>query len=252
MGEAISKRVSISVGAVPRFAQRMGTFDLVGFATRQAFWLHRNSPKALKAFAVEVQVHGNPPTSGLVVSNHLSYLDILTISSVFPCAFVSKDDVRRWPFVGWLCSVAGTIFVNRRSRGDTVRVNDLVISRLQSGSMVVVFPEGTSSDGDSVLPFHSSLLQPAIDAQVPVTPLHISYRVIGGDAATDVCYWGKMVFVPHLWHMLGTKGIKSVVRVGPSQYFSDRKTAARESRDAVLALAGDGRGIAIDDVSARL
>lgn len=200
-------------------------------------WLHHYSPEALKAFPVIVQVQGEIPASGLVVSNHLSYVDILTLSSVFPCVFVSKDDVAGWPFVGWLCRVAGTIFVDRRSRQDTYRVNDLIGDVLRGGSRVVIFPEGTSSDGSSVLPFHSSLLQPAIDAHASITPLHISYYVNDGDAMTDICYWGKMVFVPHLWHMLGTRGVTAVVRVGEPQRFADRKTAAMESRRAILSLA---------------
>lgn len=199
-------------------------------------WLHQYSPDVLKAFGVEVTTYGVAPASGLVVSNHLSYLDILTLSAVFSCSFVSKDDVERWPLVGWLCLVAGTIFLDRRSRGDTVRVNDLVIRRLLEGSPVVVFPEGTSTDGSAILPFKSSLLQPAIDARVSITPLHISYSVEEGDAATEVCYWGNMVFLPHLWHMLGTKGIKATVHIGAPQYFADRKSAAMGSREAVVAM----------------
>jgi 1-acyl-sn-glycerol-3-phosphate acyltransferase len=205
-------------------------------------WLHLYAPQALKAFGVRVQVHGTVPVSGLIVSNHLSYLDILTLSSVLPCSFVSKDDVDRWPFVGWLCRVAGTIFIDRRSRLDTYRVNDLVGERLKSGSPVVVFPEGTSSDGSTVLPFHSSLLQPAINVKVPITPLCISYQVEDGDAASEVCYWGKMVFLPHLWHMLGTRRIEATVQIGEAQLFSDRKTAAFESRRAILALSGNCAG----------
>ncbi len=118
----------------------------------------RNS---LAALEVKVAVEGIPPTSGLLVSNHLSYLDILVYSSVLSCAFVSKAEVGRWPFFGQFAEYGGSIFVAREDRAALRCANQQVVEYLKRSIAVVLFPEGTTTDGSQVLRFHSSMLQPA-------------------------------------------------------------------------------------------
>jgi 1-acyl-sn-glycerol-3-phosphate acyltransferase len=105
----------------------------------------------------------------LLVANHLSYLDIVLLSSLTPCVFVAKNEVKDWPVFGWFARLAGTVFVDRNDRRDAARANELIRSALREGALVVLFPEGTSSNGSTVLPFKSSLLQAAIGERVPFT-----------------------------------------------------------------------------------
>lgn len=180
---------------------------------------------------------GEIPTGGLIASNHLSYIDVLVLSSVAPCAFVSKSEVADWPLVGRLTRIAGTIYLKRESRKDARRVNRLLENRLSTGQLVVVFPEGTSTDGASVLTFRPSLFQSAIDSAAKVIPTAISYSASNADPATDVCYWGAMTFATHLWKLFGIDHIQAHIRFGKAGTYVNRKIAARESRQIVLRLA---------------
>ena len=128
----------------------------------RAAWLHRATRRHLKIFNLKPAVSGPIPARGLIVSNHLSYLDILVLASVAPAAFVSKADVRGWPMFGWLATLGGTVFIERERRTHVGAVNREVERALADGVPVVVFPEGTSSAGANILPFRSSLLEPAI------------------------------------------------------------------------------------------
>ena len=131
--------------------------------------LHRWSKWTLPRMGIRVEVAGSPAGAGLIASNHLSYLDILVYSAIAPCAFVAKREVRAWPAVGWIATLAGTIYVDRSRRSETHTIQPEIQSALAAGLRLFLFPEGTSSDGSCVLPFHSSLFQPAVDLQVPVS-----------------------------------------------------------------------------------
>ena len=203
----------------------------------RADWLHRWSRAGLEALRISVSTGGDIPASGLIVSNHLGYADVLVLSSVTPCAFVSKSEVAAWPLVGWLTRMAGTIYLKREYRKDARRVNTLLEERLAAGQSVVIFPEGTSSDGTSVLPFHPSLFQSAIDSATVVTPTGIAYSASGADPSTDVCYWGAMTFAAHLWKLFGIERIEARVRFGQACTYADRKSAARHTREVVRQLA---------------
>src|SRR6266699_4534623 len=117
----------------------------------RAAWLHRWSRFACRVLGIRVTTRGSMPSSGLLVSNHLSYLDIVVLSSVQPCAFVAKRDVARWPLFGWLAHAAGTIFVDRERKFSSPKVVSGIRDAIAGGSVVVLFPEGTSSDGSTVL-----------------------------------------------------------------------------------------------------
>src|SRR5882672_10787489 len=134
----------------------------------RAAWLNLCCRRHLKIFGYVGTISGEIPKSGLLVSNHLSYLDILVICANAPSVFVSKADVRRWPLFGWLAALAGTVSIERERRSHVGAVNQEIQSALDEGILVVIFPEGTSSDGETVRPFRSSLLEPALRGGHPI------------------------------------------------------------------------------------
>ena len=206
-------------------------------AAERAAWMHRWSAVCLRRLGIRYSLTGQIPMSGMVVSNHLSYLDILVYGAAMPCVFVSKAEVRQWPLFGWLTTMAGTIYVDRTRRTDTRNANESIKRALQQDLRVMVFPEGTSTGGDRVLPFYPSLFEPAVANALPVTPAYLSYEVEGGTVTEDVAYWGTMTFFPHLLRLLRLREIRAAVHFsGSPKVFEDRKTAAQETREQVLQL----------------
>lgn len=203
----------------------------------KAEWLTRWSHEAIRKIELRIHLVGTPPQCGLIVANHVGYLDVLALASILPCAFICKADVREWPIFGDLVASCGTIFVNRSSKRDTIRANQLVAERLRMGIPVVLFPEGTSTDGSKVLPFHASLVQPAVDENVFVVPVAIRY-LVNGIASTDVAFTGEAKFLTHLWTMLAVGTIDAYVTFGAAAKFTDRKIAASVSRHSVATLVG--------------
>ena len=203
----------------------------------RAAWLHRSSRRHLKIFGYSADVAGAIPKNGLLVSNHLSYLDILAISATTPAVFVSKADVRRWPLFGWLAALAGTVFVERERRTLVVEVNREIQIALDAGVLVVIFPEGTSSNGETILPFRTSLLEPAARGGHEISVGWIHYDLDDGDARQEVCYWGDHSFFPHLINLLGKKSVRATIRFGKfERTTADRKELAKQLHAAVLEL----------------
>src|ERR1051326_7886310 len=163
-------------------------FPLVD-GTGRANWLHRWCRFACWVLGLRLTIKGSMPKSGLLVCNHLSYLDIIALASLRRCIFVAKRDVYDWPLFGWLARAAGTIFVRRDSRAAAVSGLAQIQTAIDSGLLVVLFPEGTSSDGATVLPFKSSLLQAAVAARCPIAAAGIDYQLEEGSVADEVCYW---------------------------------------------------------------
>ena len=179
---------------------------------------------------------GPLPTSGLIVSNHLSHLDILLYAAVMPCIFVSKSEVLSWPMFGILARCGGTIFVERSRRHGVGDPAVSIASALTAGIPVVLFPEGTSSDGITVLPFHSSFLQPAITTAAPVIPAAIAYSVAAG-AEVDLCYYGDITFFPHLMSVLEHDDVEGRIMFSDKHVvYTDRKAAAKASWSDVVSL----------------
>jgi len=177
------------------------------------------------------------PPSGLLVCNHLSYLDIVVLSSVQPCAFVAKRDVATWPLFGWLARAAGTIFVDRERRLRSSKVVGLIRNAIASGSVVVLFPEGTSSDGTTVLPFKSALLESAVQLRCPVAAGAVEYALNHGSVADEVCYWRDMSLVPHLCNLFFKREIRSSCSFSPPKIRTgDRKNIARELHDEIMSM----------------
>jgi len=180
------------------------------------------------------------PSRGLLVSNHLSYLDILVLSSITPAVFVSKREVKFWPIFGQFAQMAGTVFVDRHRRTQVGEINQDIESALEDGALVVLFPEGTSSNGQTVLPFKSSLLEPAAQRTHPVWVGALRYALDDGDAGEEICYWGDHTFFPHALNLLGKRAIRANVRFAPFQHSgTGRKQLAVELHEAVLTLKQD-------------
>ncbi len=202
-----------------------------------AEWLHASCVRGLSAVNVQLSKIGPSPTQGLLVSNHLSYLDILVLSGALPCIFVSKAEVESWPIFGRYARWAGSVFVRRHDRADIARANVSVADSLQNGVPVLLFPEGTTTDGESVLPFHSTMLQPAIDAGSQATPCCVSYELDDGVVEREICWWGDMPLLPHVLNLLGKKAIRATVAFGePVIATGERKQLAQAMRFEVLRL----------------
>jgi 1-acyl-sn-glycerol-3-phosphate acyltransferase len=166
---------------------------------------------------VEAEVRGTVPERPFyMVSNHLSYLDIVLLQSIVPCVLVAKKAVRSWPGMGVAAAVGGTIFIDRRAYHDILRVNDKLEQALDRGQGVVIFPEGTSTDGQQVLDFRGSLLVPIAGTTQPVHYASISYRTPESKppASTHVCWWGDMTFTDHVWELLQIGTVRATVSFG--------------------------------------
>ena len=191
----------------------------------------------MRIFGSETFVAGTVPRSGLLVCNHLSYLDILVIAALTPSRFVAKSEVRRWPVFGCFARLAGTIFVDRTKRSQTAQAAEQVAGALREGTLVILFPEGTSSGGETVLPFKSSLLEPAASNPHALTAASISYEVDDGDVSEEVCYWKDMTLVPHLVNLLSKHRVHAELRfVEIPQQTTDRKILARQLHSQVVRL----------------
>jgi 1-acyl-sn-glycerol-3-phosphate acyltransferase len=215
-----------------------------GTLRQRADWCHRWAPRYLRLLNVELTANGKPPKSGLLTCNHLSYLDIVVLFAIQPQVFLSKAEVRNWPLIGLMTRCAGTLFIRRERKGDVAELQAEFAKVVGEGLPLTLFPEGTSSDGSTVLPFFSSLLEPAAKANWPVTPGWIGYRLEEGDGkvADDVCYWRDMTFGPHFLKLLSKKKIYATVAFGePIEAGLNRKQMAAVLREEVSALAVEHR-----------
>lgn len=223
------------------FAAFLGMLARHGFKPTQparSLWLQWCARRTLRVFAVHSEFTGAPPQTGLLVCNHLSYLDILVLVSLTPAVFVSKAEVKNWPVFGWCARLAGTLFVDRTKRTDVTRMNALIESSLAAGNVLVLFPEGTSWNGSEILPFKSSLLEPIVGAKYSLTVGHLSYTLQDGDPANDVCYWGDATFFPHLVKLMTKNHIHARVCFAPvPQPAVDRKELAQQLHAAISQLA---------------
>ena len=146
---------------------------------------------------VQVQVHGTPPPSyktarnNLLVANHISWLDIHAINSLLPVRFIAKDDIKAWPLFGYLAKKSNVLFIERGKRQHAPRIVDATRHCLQAGDNVCFFPEGTTTDGSTVLPFKSSVMESALQAKSTIWPIAIRYPRMDGSINTEVAYAGE-------------------------------------------------------------
>ena len=232
---------AITTGAFAEYAAavawRRGP-DRVG---RQSRWVQRQAGRLARVLGLRTNLRFQPTPAPLLACNHVSYLDIVALAAVLPVRFVAKSEVRNWPWFGWLARCAGTVFIDRQRPRALLTANRHLTALAQQAGGVVMFPEGTSSDGQTVLPFRSSVLAVAVQENWPVRPVWIGYELPGGNVARQVCWWGDMTFVPHLWRLLGFKEIVATVRFGRPIRHWDRKVLAAELHEAVCNLAEQSR-----------
>ncbi len=205
--------------------------------TRVQQWAQR----MLVLVGVRLVLHGTPPATGpvLLVCNHISWLDILTIHAARHVRFVAKSDVRKWPLIGTLATGAGSLYIERERPRDAVRVVHHMTDALRAGDIIAVFPEGTTSDARTLLPFHANLLQAAISADVPVQPAALHFA----DAATGALslaprYIDDDSLFQSLWRTLSAPPLLAVLRFGDAQSSAgrDRRAWAQDLRLEVQAL----------------
>ena len=202
---------------------------------RRALWLQGAAQAILKVLDIKSQVQGRPPMCGLVVSNHLSYLDIIIISATMPCFFVAKMEIGSWPFFGKAARSGGTIFLDRSSLASAMTVAEQMTERLKLPISVLLFPEGTSTDGAQVLRFHSRLIDPATTAGAPITAAAIRYAIDGDVEERELCWYGDEKFITHLWKVLGVTGFSAQLHFGEPQIYSDRRVAADQTHAEITA-----------------
>ena len=208
----------------------------------RAGWLHRFCRRLVRLLGIRPTYGGDAPRGGLLVCNHLSYLDVIVLAARAPLVFVAKRELRGWPGLGLLIGLSGTIFIDRGRRSDVTRAGSELEAALEQGVTVCLFAEGTSSDGATVLPFRSSLLAPAVNQGCRATPTWLGYELEDGSAAAEICYWGEMDFATHFTHLIGLPRIVAHAEYGtalPSA--ADRKELAILLHDEVVRLGARGR-----------
>jgi 1-acyl-sn-glycerol-3-phosphate acyltransferase len=154
--------------------------------------------------------------SGLIVANHISWLDVIVLNAVIPMRFVAKSELRDWPAIGWLAARVQTLFIARGKARAAAQMNSCLVDLLQAGESLAIFPEGTSTDGREVGRFHASLLQSAIDAQVQVHPVAICYQDEQGAHSTVASFIDEMSFATSLWNVLCTPNLHVALIATPS------------------------------------
>lgn len=209
------------------------SMDAAARARKVQWW----SAKVLRLLGITLQVEGKPrPAAALLVSNHVSWLDIAVIHAACPHArFVSKADVLRWPLLGWLIKSVGTLFIERERKRDALRVVHEVAAALGRGETVAVFPEGTTGAGDKVLPFHANLLQAAIASHSPVQPVALRYHEPGQRFSVCAQYINQMTLVHSMWRVVSARGLGVNLRflLSEGSTHADRRALAQHLREEI-------------------
>lgn len=208
-----------------------------------AKWCQRVSHRLLASLNITLGQAGAPPSAGMVASNHLSYLDIIVLAAIAPSTFVSKYEVKYWPIFGWFGTLAGTLFLRRERKAHAVEVSQQFSSVINSGALLTLFPEGTSTDGRTVKPFHSTLFQQVAKQDWKVTPAWLHYQMSLGSVEREVCFVDDMLFVPHFLNLLACDRIEAHVVFGHAAPTGlNRKELARYLHNQVCRLAAEHSG----------
>lgn len=186
---------------------------------------------ALRLIRLRLTVTGLPPQPPfLLVCNHLSYADIVLLASQLNARFIAKHELRGWPLLGPILATMDTIFIRRDARHDVGRVNAAIAAALDDGDGVILFAEGTSSEGRTILPLRTPLLEAAAQRRQPVHHATISY------STPAACWWGDAAFLPHFFRFLQEPASAATLRFGATPIIAaDRKTLARQLHAAMLA-----------------
>jgi len=192
---------------------------------------------------IRVTVSGQPLLAGPVlwVANHVSWIDIFVVNSVRATAFVAKSEIRSWPLIGWLAAGAGTLFIERGQRHAVHAMGGAVQARFRQGAAVGLFPEGTTTEGDTLRPFHASLFEPARAAGVAIQPVVLRFLQHGRRSAL-AAFVGEETLAANLWRVLGARGLAVEVEFlpplaarGPDGMPATRLELSRQAREAIAA-----------------
>lgn len=213
-------------------------FPLLADKTRTRLERHWNSG-LMGILNIKIRLGGVAPDLSvqnmMLVANHVSWLDIYLLNAVCPVRFVSKVEVRSWPVVGWLASRTGTLFIDRAKRHDTARVNSEMSAVLSNGGCLGVFPEGTTSNGSLLRPFHASLLQPAVHSQSQVWPAAIRYTHADGSLNMAPAFVDDLTFAASLSMILSQAVIYAELEFLPpiEAHGKARRELARDAEHAI-------------------
>ncbi|WP_435104592.1 lysophospholipid acyltransferase family protein [Arhodomonas sp. AD133] len=229
---------ALCIRAAVAFDRRQGRVPPAGLGRRaQRAWCRG----MCRLMGVRLQVRGEQPSSGpvLLVANHVSWLDIVCIAALWPVAFLSKSEVRRWPVVGRTASALGTLYIERGRRAAAARAIDVMRERLSAGGRVLFFPEGTTGDGRSVRAFRARLYQAAIDARVPVQAVGLRYVDANGEPVEHLPFTDDQSLITNLWQVAAEPAVDVTLTVGPvraSVQASRSELAAATRHDVAAAL----------------
>jgi len=230
------------------------------FARTFPHWYHR---QVCRIIGIRLHIDGSIARENgvLIISNHVSWLDITVLSAVAPVSFVAKQEVASWPFVSWLAKLQRSVFIDRTRRSEVTDKANEILERLQAGDHIVLFAEGTSSDGNGIVPFKTPLFAAAkpsggapIGSDVCAQTLALTYTKLHGiplcrRGRPVVAWYGDMDLASHAWKLLGLGPLDAEIRIGPPvplDEFADRKALARYAEQQVrsdLAVLLRGRSV---------
>lgn len=200
----------------------------------RAHEVERWSRKMLEILGIALVVQGTPPASGplLLIVNHVSWLDILAIHAARHVRFVAKSNIKGWPVIGSLSTGAGTLYIERERRRDAMRLVHHMAEALREGDLIAVFPEGTTSDGRTLLPFHANLLQAAISSGAQVQPAALRFALSSsGETSYAPAYVDDDTLLDSVWRTLSAPPLTAYLRFGDPQ-----DSRGRERRAWAMAL----------------
>jgi 1-acyl-sn-glycerol-3-phosphate acyltransferase len=227
----------VSVHLLHGVATTAFVFPRIALPRRQELIRHW-SRRLLTMLGVQTRLQGLPlPGLGnlLIVANHISWLDIFVLNALQPSRFIGKAELRRWPLVGRLVAGCGTLFLERGRRHAAHRINQHARDVLAAGDTIAIFPEGTTTDGTMVLPFHGSLLQPVIDAHGHVQPIAIRYLGLDGTHSDAPAYVGDTSLLSSFWRVLGERALIVELTLAPAlaAHARHRRELSREAENAI-------------------
>jgi 1-acyl-sn-glycerol-3-phosphate acyltransferase len=201
----------------------------------------RWSRTLLSILSVSVREQNAPkelPERCMLALNHISWLDIFVIDATFPATFVAKSEVRNWPLVGWLCTGVGTLYIERGKRSAAVRARQMVSEELRRGAVIAVCPEGTTTFGRSLGPFHAALFQPVLDAEATLQPVALRY-LDAADRPTDAAgYVGEMSLLESIWSIVSTDHMVAELKLlAPISVRGETRRSLAERTEAAIAAA---------------